>query len=223
MYTGPVVTGTNNWVGIVRRSRCFGAVLAAALPALLFMSALLYPPSAAAAVHPGLLRHPSCLCGADFNRDGLSDQASISFRKDAAFIQLSLSGESHPLRLRAGKGVLNVVAFDIDRDGDADIVALTTNLRLRIWLNNGQGQFVRRNGPEKTIAPSRERLTRDPGSSGAFCGSSPNDDAGLLGRAGPVTARPEPSQAGACEPAQRPAKDASLASIHPRAPPLFLA
>jgi hypothetical protein len=37
-----------------------------------------------------------------------------------------------------------VVATDIDTDGDLDIVATDSDLRLHVWINDGAGHFTRR-------------------------------------------------------------------------------
>jgi VCBS repeat protein len=47
-----------------------------------------------------------------------------------------------------------VVATDIDTDGDLDIVATDSDLRLYVWINDGAGHFTRRE-------PSRLPTLRD--------------------------------------------------------------
>jgi FG-GAP-like repeat len=79
--------------------------------------------------------------------------------RGATVIHLSLSGRSEPLTLSAGKRkrILGIVATDIDRDGDADVVALNEDLHLHVWLNNGQGRFIRRKQ-----APQRSSVEHPP-------------------------------------------------------------
>src|SRR5258708_5418723 len=112
------------------RQRFVSVPLLAALPALILLACLAAPSAAHADYLPPTVQRPSCLCGADFNGDGLADRGSISSLQGSAFIHIALSGESEPQPLRAGRGIVDVLALDIDRDGDTDLVALRTNLRV---------------------------------------------------------------------------------------------
>ena len=141
-----------------------------AVPALLLLAGLAFPQLAAAAIHPKTFQRSSCFCGADFNRDGLADRGSISSSpRGSTFIDLRLSGRTKPLSLRAGQGVVDVLALDVDRDGDTDLVALKTNLRIRVWLNNGRGEFVRSSKPDLGVSFGEPKLDRHSRQSGTFC------------------------------------------------------
>jgi hypothetical protein len=191
----------------------------AALPVLLFLTGAAYPAAASAATHPITLRHPFCYCAADFNRDGLADRGSISSQQGSTFIHLALSGRREPLRLHAGKGVVNVLAFDIDRDGDTDLVALKTDLRIRVWLNNGHGEFVRRNQPDPSISFGSKLLTGDSQQTGVCCSSAYDDGVSLAGYARTNSIGPEPSETHGIKSIERPTTDPFLTSIHLRGPP----
>jgi hypothetical protein len=103
------------------------------------------PQSALASSANTVLQNTDCILGTDFNRDGKADRGIIASVHGLAVIRLSLSGRREPLDLRAGTTkVLGVVAADVDRDGNTDIVALKKNLRVRVWLNKGHGHFVRK-------------------------------------------------------------------------------
>ena len=81
---------------------------------------------------------------ADFNRDGLPDQGVLLYGRGATTIYLSLSGERRPQRIRVEERLIGVVASDIDRDGDPDLLAFTRNLRVLVWVNNSRGRFTPR-------------------------------------------------------------------------------
>jgi hypothetical protein len=120
------------------------AAPALALQTLIFLAVLVRPPLSIAAPPAEPAQRPACFCSADFNRDGLADHGSISSIQGSTLIRLSLSGRHQSLSLSAGRGVVGVAAADVDRDGDTDLVALKRDLRVRVWLNNGHGEFVRR-------------------------------------------------------------------------------
>lgn len=125
--------------------------------------------------------------------------------------------------LHAGRGVVNVLAFDIDRDGDTDLVELKADLRIRVWLNNGRGEFVRRNRPDLRISFGSKLLTRDSEQTGSCCSSAYDDGASLAGYARTTSIGPELSASHGFESSERPATDPFLTSIHPRGPPPFFA
>jgi hypothetical protein len=57
----------------------------------------------------------------------------------------------------------SVVVADIDRDGDADVVATDGALHLFVWLNDGKGRFIRQQpaAPDKRCAgPDRPDVER---------------------------------------------------------------
>jgi hypothetical protein len=44
---------------------------------------------------------------------------------------------------------LRAVAVDVDRDGDLDVIATTTDDILAVWVNEGEGHFARDRAPEQ--------------------------------------------------------------------------
>jgi hypothetical protein len=195
--------------------------LSAAVPSLIFLAVLVASPSAIAA--SGTVQHPSCFCGADFNRDGFTDGGTISSHLGSTFVRISLSGRRKPLSLRVGKAILGVLAFDVDRDGNTDLVALKSNLRVHVWLNDGHGKFVRRSRSELGISLSN---TIGPGNvpeAAAFCSCSVHEDGANVPRATrPLAAfGPEPGEASPLTSSDLAIKDTFLAAIHPRGPPPF--
>ena len=194
-------------------------VLTAAVPALVFLAALAGSPTAFAA--SGDVQHPSCFCRADFNSDGFADRGTISFHLGSTFVHLSLSGKRKPLSFRLGKAILGVLALDVDRDGNTDLVALKSNLRVRVWLNDGHGKFVRRSQSQLGISQGN---TIGPGNvpeSAAFCSCSIHEDGANVPRAARALADfdPEPGEATTFASSNLVIEDAFLAAIHPRGPP----
>jgi hypothetical protein len=192
------------------------------VPALIFLAALAGSPSARAA--SGAMQHPSCFCGADFNRDGFADRGTISSQQGSAFIHLLLSGKRKPLSLRVGRAILGVLAFDVDRDGNTDLVALKANLRVRVWLNDGHGRFVRRSRSELGISLGN---TIGPGNvpeAAAFCSCSVHEDGANVQRATRALAAfgPEPGEAKTFASGNLAIEDTFLTAIHPRGPPPIL-
>lgn len=59
----------------------------------------------------------------------------------------------------------SVVVTDIDRDGDADVVATDEALNLFVWINDGTGHLTRqRPAPARNGAAESERKGVEPGS-----------------------------------------------------------
>jgi hypothetical protein len=77
----------------------------------------------------------------DFDGDGRLDAALIQDRFGDPHISIRLSGSVAEFRLEAP--VTSIVDEDVDHDGDLDLVAATSNGDVLIWLNNGDGHFVR--------------------------------------------------------------------------------
>jgi VCBS repeat protein len=192
-----------------------------AVPALLFLAALAFPHHSVAAVHPKAFFRPSCSCGADFDRDGRTDRASISSRADAAFISLSLSGREKPIHLRAGKGVLDVSAFDIDSDGNVDLVALKTDLRIRVWLNNGRGGFVRQRHPASGGWHSRYKISGESQQSGSCCSSESDEDGAVVADFG-FAVGPQHREVHGFRSVQQFVETPFLTSLRLRGPPVVL-
>jgi hypothetical protein len=72
----------------------------------------------------------------DFDGDGAFDTAV----GDAAGLRLDLSHRG-ALILDARRAVAAVTAYDVDRDGDLDLVTIEAPATPRIWRNDGAGRF----------------------------------------------------------------------------------
>lgn len=107
-------------------------------------------------------------------------------QRNSTFICLSLSVKSEPLKFHARKGVIGVLAFDIDHDGYTDVVTVRRNSRVHVWLNDGHGGFVRRSENDSRAASGSRLRSGDPLQTGACCGPLNNDDALSLLPAAPV-------------------------------------
>ena len=82
---------------------------------------------------------------ADVNGDGVSDRIGVA--RTAGELVVEVSGRGPAQRLRTTGAVLELVVADIDHDGDSDLVAMTAgrrHIRLLVWTNAGDGQFVSR-------------------------------------------------------------------------------
>ena len=80
---------------------------------------------------------------ADINGDGVRDR--IETRRTPAELIIRLSTREAVQHLRFSGSILNVVAIDIDADGDSDLVATTVgqrHVRVFVWTNAGRGRFV---------------------------------------------------------------------------------
>jgi hypothetical protein len=78
----------------------------------------------------------------DLDGDGILDHVRIGPGADGSSIQIALSRRgSSSLKVRSAR-VLRVTGFDVDADGDLDLVALT-DAGLVMWKNNGRGKFFR--------------------------------------------------------------------------------
>jgi hypothetical protein len=188
--------------------------------ALCFLASLALP-SAQARSLPQTVQYPSCLCGADFNRDGRADRGAVSSDQGATFVHLWLSGKSEPVRLRVGKSTIGVFALDVDRDGNTDLVALKANLQTRVWLNDGHGEFVRRSRHDSRVsfesgmAPGQYQPPAD-----LLCPSSREDGMNVpCVASAPVHASSEQSEARGPESGDPDIEDSFLDTTHPRGPP----
>jgi hypothetical protein len=75
---------------------------------------------------------------ADFNRDGSPDCVS----SDRTVVSIALSHfRSAPVQLAHVTPVVGLLAADVDRDGDIDVLTLTSAGRIRLWKNDGHGGF----------------------------------------------------------------------------------
>jgi len=85
----------------------------------------------------------------DFNGDGLQDDISshTSDSGSAYLVQVFISGSRASSLLEAGvfpQPGLRLIATDIDRDGDPDIVLTgLSKLPIAVWANDGKGRFSR--------------------------------------------------------------------------------
>src|SRR5947208_1875586 len=98
---------------------------------------------------------------ADFNSDGIADNARLvqqDFKR--AQIQIFVSG-SRSNKIGLDEKIVRVVAIDVDRDGDSDLVALTRAPRLLVWLNDGRGHFSLRAPCPSPQPPPKRFLTPD--------------------------------------------------------------
>jgi hypothetical protein len=92
---------------------------------------------------------------ADFNGDGVLDRAVLQ-RTTRTRIILKISG-ARPQVLRLADPLLSFAAVDIDRDGDLDLGTLSQWRGVAVWLNQGNGRFVRL--PARS-APTGPRFSR---------------------------------------------------------------
>jgi hypothetical protein len=97
--------------------------------------------------------------------------------RNSTFIRLSLSVQSEPLKFHARKGVIDVLAFDVDHDGYTDVVTVRRNSRVHVWLNDGHGGFVRRSEKGWRAAAGNRVRSGEPLPKGGCCGPPCNDDA----------------------------------------------
>ena len=89
------------------------------------------------------------LAAADFDNDHLPDGAVLinsgGIRKQSNFrIELHLtSHENTELTFESNQTALELVALDIDHDGDTDVIVQQafTHKRLHVWINDGNGAF----------------------------------------------------------------------------------
>jgi len=96
---------------------------------------------------PGL--SGSTLAVADFDGDNKPDgaillQSDANLVKGNFAIKLHLTGHSNnEIRFQSLESALTVEAFDIDHDGDIDLIIeeSISHKRLQIWINDGHGNF----------------------------------------------------------------------------------
>jgi hypothetical protein len=76
---------------------------------------------------------------ADFDGDRRPDAGTVV----AAGVQLRLSGFRQDRLLAVPEQIFGLIAVDIDRDGDVDLVANLAHGGVIVWLNDGHGRFDR--------------------------------------------------------------------------------
>lgn len=120
----------------------------------LFVSGLVAP--APAPVHAWPARPIPQTSAADLNGDGLSDTVTVSHGR----VRVHLSNHAH-VRLGGSRHIVGLAVADIDRDGDRDLVAMSSRGVLHIWRNDGRGHFSR-----QSFEPARSQRTTFRSSSG---------------------------------------------------------
>lgn len=93
-------------------------------------------PSAAAARRPAPDAQPVVAVGAEFDGDGRPDEA----KADSHGLVVRFMGNAQVLVLSRRGAVRNLVAHDVDRDGDQDLLALGDH-GLMLWRNEGKRHF----------------------------------------------------------------------------------
>src|SRR5262245_3538859 len=114
---------------------------------------------------------------ADFDRDKKADGAVLVDsglpRGQCGFqIEIHFSGrENVAFTFQSTEAVHSVSAWDIDRDGDTDVIVEQpfTEQRLQIWLNDGRGNFQSGRIEDFPSPPTREHLTTSPGARRDVC------------------------------------------------------
>jgi hypothetical protein len=187
-------------MGLSRRQRIVRTALMF-LPVLFAVAALAGPAVARASAHPRRTR-------------------AVRLQRRSTFACLSLSVRSELLTFSATRGVVGVVAFDVDHDGDTDLVILRKDLRVHLWLNNGQGEFVRRDQSDSQFAARRKFRSGDNQQKGSCWFSSSYDDgSSLVGCAPARAAVPEPCGTYRLQFRERLTADPVLAATRTRGPP----
>jgi hypothetical protein len=217
VYTvASVVPGFN--MGICR-TRVFVCAVLAMAPVVLFLTALAGPAAARTDANPGVAPHRSCSCTKEASRNGVAQRDSVSSPQGMTFIRLSPSGRGGPLSFHASNRVVNIFALDIDHDGEADLIAVHRDRRVRVWRNNGHGQFVRRDGSGLKVSQGSRLLSGDVHPGDALCSPSNGDGGSSVDCARTSAIGLEPAGTNGFESGAQPTKDTFLASTHPRGPP----
>ena len=76
----------------------------------------------------------------DLNADGIPDRIQIENTGSSSTVRLMLSGH-RLIVFRAKEPIISIRATDLDRDGDLDLVAMSTAHHLWTWRNAGHGKF----------------------------------------------------------------------------------
>jgi hypothetical protein len=86
---------------------------------------------------------------ADFDGDGRPD--SVEVRSEGggrSVIEVALDGRTSIANV--DEAITALVENDVDRDGDLDLVGETSSGKLLIWINDGEGRFVRETATART-------------------------------------------------------------------------
>jgi hypothetical protein len=125
----------------------------------------------------------------DFDGDGILDHVRIDPGAGGSSVHIALSRRgSSSLNVRRAR-VLRVTGFDIDADGDLDLVALT-DAGLVMWKNNGRGKFFRVKEAGRS-PPSGPFWSTYPGASPRVSGWLPRTSDPVLRRAACGLRRPD--------------------------------
>jgi hypothetical protein len=88
----------------------------------------------------------------DFDGDGQPDVVLIQDGAEGPHVSVRLSGSPDVVMLDAE--VVGVIAADIDRDGDVDLVTAAPSGQVVNWLNDGRGRFTRQQAlPSDKFSP----------------------------------------------------------------------
>jgi hypothetical protein len=92
---------------------------------------------------------------ADLDGDGIRDQ--IEFKRGSRDLAIRFSSTQRWQRLHVRDLIVRFVLADVDRDGDADLIANTGASGLHVWINKGRGFFAARTRPAR---PRHIRISR---------------------------------------------------------------
>src|SRR5262249_13940934 len=81
---------------------------------------------------------PTLAVSGDFDGDGLNDAVVL----ESGVVSVELSEQRTIVKLEALPDTTGLVAIDIDKDGDIDLLSLNLDGRLREWNNEGSGFFL---------------------------------------------------------------------------------
>ena len=98
---------------------------------------------------------------ADLNGDGRPDHIKVVESDGRHTLALHFAGGSR-IWLTTPSRVSQLVAGDVDRDGDIDLLATTERAELIAWINHGRGRFALAPRPAGTnsLLPSASSVNR---------------------------------------------------------------
>jgi hypothetical protein len=98
---------------------------------------------------------------ADFDGDGVRDQVIRGSQPNVLCVLLSRTVQ--PQRFRLPQAIVRFTTADIDHDGDRDIIAMTAQAGLDIFVNLGRGRFRAVHAPVVPRWQRGPRLGAGPG------------------------------------------------------------
>jgi gliding motility-associated-like protein len=118
---------------------------------------------------------PTDLVIADLNGDGAQDLAVTPFGEDEVYVHFNANNGTGafepPQTYSSGSAPSTLVARDIDRDGDLDLLVGSAGEESIGWLqNDGQGQFTRTNSLDLSFSPASLAANDVAGSEGENTG-----------------------------------------------------